>query len=135
MFNLPVVASSHSESLCLQTEDTCKNSKRAEDVVMQLHTVLVTKKLEQRNSPRLLPILNRGNSTPPSLFWTSHLFELLVLPYKRYLIFQELIGAGCSRHTSNWHQSFRKLPGLSSHGDSVQTLHQLQTLRRLHKEI
>lgn len=86
MLNLPVVANNHSESLCLQTEDTCKNSKHTEDIVMQLHMALGHLQTGAKKQSETFPILNRGNSTPPSLFWTSHLSEILFLPYNLYLI-------------------------------------------------
>lgn len=86
MLNLPVAANNHSKSLYLQTEDTCKNSNRAEDIVMQLHMALGHLETGAKKEFETFPILNRANSTPPSLFWTSHLFEILFLPYKLYLI-------------------------------------------------
>lgn len=86
MLNLPVVANNHSESLRLQTGDTCKNSNHAEHIVMQLHMALGHLETGAKKQSETFLILNRGNSTPLSLFWTSHLFEILFLPYKLYLI-------------------------------------------------
>lgn len=84
MFNLPVVANNHSESLCVQTIQACSE-----------HSDAATRgPRSPRNSLRLFPILNRGNSSLPLLFWTSHLFEVLVLPYKLYLIFKVWLGLG-----------------------------------------